>query len=580
MHYITILRDPVHRVVSTFNHLLSSDYPEHRTIIAKHPTLEAYLKHRSARNAQTWFITGWKRKPIQRTQGRGKCRDRAYARPIQGCRNRRAFDESLVLFAKKFGWGLPTYVPQNLARSRMLQLSVEDLDDSLIERIRDINRCDIAIYEHACSMFDATSVQATRAPFDVARISIAADSSRVTSILPKAKNYRWRNGVIFTDRFWPRGCTAGKSLGSSRALRTASRSSPIRSCATNSSIGTDQERHGDPAPAFIAAHRCTCSGTPESCTVRRHRCLPSPARPCVQVSPFSLMNLSALLASWLQSRLMSTNRGSPPKVCCTSLSTIMSFWPVPGSPEVEQDQFPSIIAQLEPPALLRGADAFDVEIRGGIADLEGVEKLGGDRPQIERLVRPAAGHIGYGERHVHFADHLPAPPNRASGSALTGKLRTFTGRDILDAKSTILVDLRRKPAASGADLYRIVQSPVDRRFRCPVDDDPAGHRSAFAADGHLHGLARLDIHRLAASTACPAWRRRLTPPTRPATQVPAPESPGRIRTVRGHRSAWCSGSADEEPAFSLGPERLKHRPPGPNPNRGPIRTPPSIFPHG
>ena len=91
MHYITILRDPVHRVVSTFNHLLSSDYPEHRTIIAKHPTLEAYLKHRSARNAQTWFITGWKRKPIQRAaQGRGKCRDRAYARPIQGCRNHRA----------------------------------------------------------------------------------------------------------------------------------------------------------------------------------------------------------------------------------------------------------------------------------------------------------------------------------------------------------------------------------------------------------------------------------------------------------------------------------------------------------
>ena len=156
MHYITILRDPVHRVVSTFNHLLSSDYPEHRTIIAKHPTLEAYLKHRSARNAQTWFITGSKESPSNAPQGRGKCRDRAYARPIQGCRNHRRFDESLVLFAKKFGWGLPTYVPQNLARSRVLRLSVEDLDDSLIERIRDINRCDIAIYEHACSMFDAS----------------------------------------------------------------------------------------------------------------------------------------------------------------------------------------------------------------------------------------------------------------------------------------------------------------------------------------------------------------------------------------------------------------------------------------
>ena len=157
MHYITILRDPVHRVVSTFNHLLSSDFPEHRTIIAKHPTLEAYLKHRSARNAQTWFITGWKRKPIQRAP------KAAVSAAIELMQDRykavgitERFDESLVLFAKKFGWGLPTYVPQNLARSRVLRLSVEDLDDSLIERIRDINRCDIAIYEHACSMFDAT----------------------------------------------------------------------------------------------------------------------------------------------------------------------------------------------------------------------------------------------------------------------------------------------------------------------------------------------------------------------------------------------------------------------------------------
>ena len=88
------------------------------------------------------------------------------------------FDESLVLFAKKFGWGLPTYVPQNLARSRVLRLSVEDLDDSLIERIRDINRCDIAIYEHACSMFDATWSKHTRA----LRSTLREYRSRLTTV--------------------------------------------------------------------------------------------------------------------------------------------------------------------------------------------------------------------------------------------------------------------------------------------------------------------------------------------------------------------------------------------------------------
>ena len=71
-------------------------------------------------------------------------------------------------------------------------------------------------------MFDVRCnlVQASRAPLDVARISIAADNSRVTSILPKAKNYRWRNGVIFTDRFWPRGCSRGRRR---RALAVESR---------------------------------------------------------------------------------------------------------------------------------------------------------------------------------------------------------------------------------------------------------------------------------------------------------------------------------------------------------------------
>lgn len=156
IHYVTFLRDPVDRIVSTFNHLINSDFPEHRAIITKHPTLEEYLKHKSARNAQTWFITGWRKTPIRRAPNAAVraaidlIRDRF---KVVGITER--FDESLVLFAKTFGWDLPTYVPENLASSRERRLHIDDLDDSLIERIRDINRCDIAIYEYAISMFDA-----------------------------------------------------------------------------------------------------------------------------------------------------------------------------------------------------------------------------------------------------------------------------------------------------------------------------------------------------------------------------------------------------------------------------------------
>ena len=60
VEYATFVRDPVRRVVSNFNHLMNSDHPAHRAIIAKHPTFESFLGHKWAHNAQTWFISGWK----------------------------------------------------------------------------------------------------------------------------------------------------------------------------------------------------------------------------------------------------------------------------------------------------------------------------------------------------------------------------------------------------------------------------------------------------------------------------------------------------------------------------------------
>jgi len=153
VQYATFLRDPVARVVSHFNHVMNSDDPTHREVVANFPTLERFLQHCWARNLQTHMITGWDFHKIEREP------EAAVRTAINIMRDRfkvvgvtERFDESLVLFAREFGYRIPMYVPTNLALSRKWRLRIEDLDGSLIARIRDVNRCDFSIYEHAVSV--------------------------------------------------------------------------------------------------------------------------------------------------------------------------------------------------------------------------------------------------------------------------------------------------------------------------------------------------------------------------------------------------------------------------------------------
>jgi hypothetical protein len=153
--YATFLRDPVHRVVSQYNHVMNSDDPLHREIFAAHPTLESFLAHPWARDMQVCFLTGWDRVTIKSDKraavraANELLRDRF---AVVGLTER--FDESLVLFADAFGWRLPTYTSTNLASERARQLHVEDLAPSLVDRIKNFNQCDIPILEYARSVFD------------------------------------------------------------------------------------------------------------------------------------------------------------------------------------------------------------------------------------------------------------------------------------------------------------------------------------------------------------------------------------------------------------------------------------------
>lgn len=150
--YATILRDPARRVVSLYNYVAASDLPAHRAIAADHPTLESFLDHPWARDAQAAFLLG-DVPPAEDPQAALVARLGCDFAAV-GLAER--FDESVVLIASTFGWRLDRRVsPRNVGRPSSGCLRFEDLDDRLVGRIREVNRLDQLAYDFVRDAFDA-----------------------------------------------------------------------------------------------------------------------------------------------------------------------------------------------------------------------------------------------------------------------------------------------------------------------------------------------------------------------------------------------------------------------------------------
>jgi len=152
--YVTFLRDPVARVVSHFNHVMNGEYPDHREVFARHPTIEKFLEHKWARDVQTKFILGYEYRIDDDPEAAIRDATAILRDRIQVVGLAERFDESLILCAEAFGWELPTYVSENRAVDRAKKLRVKDLAKSTIDRIKAANRCDMAVYERAKALFE------------------------------------------------------------------------------------------------------------------------------------------------------------------------------------------------------------------------------------------------------------------------------------------------------------------------------------------------------------------------------------------------------------------------------------------
>jgi Galactose-3-O-sulfotransferase len=161
--YITILRDPVARVISTYHHVLRHpNHWFHDEVARSGMRLEEFVRASNgpADNLQTRLISG---------RGSGRLVSHGSGRPertgvgaealeeakrnldhflVVGLTER--FDESFLLIRRALGWKLPMYATRNAANGYVNPPSAE-----AIRLIRQRDRLDVELYEHARGLFSA-----------------------------------------------------------------------------------------------------------------------------------------------------------------------------------------------------------------------------------------------------------------------------------------------------------------------------------------------------------------------------------------------------------------------------------------
>lgn len=147
--YITMLRDPVARVLSTYSFILRRPlHPLHRKLKTGRLTVEDLIQmtpHRQ--NLQCRFISG--------IGPGGSCEERVLEmakenltrgfRVVGLCER---FQESLCLMMAAFGWKVPFYENRKVAKIR------PSIEPNVINTIREHNRFDLELYEFGKKLFE------------------------------------------------------------------------------------------------------------------------------------------------------------------------------------------------------------------------------------------------------------------------------------------------------------------------------------------------------------------------------------------------------------------------------------------
>jgi len=146
--YITMLRDPVARALSAYYFALRRPLnPLHRKIKKEQLSVEDCLRLFPERhNLQCRFIAGIKDTAVRDERLLNIAKENlAKSFSVVGISER--FEESLILISEKFGWQIPFYENQKVAKNR------PSIEPELADLIREHNRLDDELYEFGKTLF-------------------------------------------------------------------------------------------------------------------------------------------------------------------------------------------------------------------------------------------------------------------------------------------------------------------------------------------------------------------------------------------------------------------------------------------
>ena len=173
--YITVLRDPVDRVISAFYFMRTYKlHPLYWKLRRNNWTLEDFVYRYQRENVQAKVVAG--------SDYDAPCTPKILERAKQNLGRHfsvvglsERLEESLALMKLRFGWKLTSYSSFNVTRSRPKKA---DLPKATLELIREKNAFDIELYECGREIFeDAVKRNAT----EVKRIASELETARMRS---------------------------------------------------------------------------------------------------------------------------------------------------------------------------------------------------------------------------------------------------------------------------------------------------------------------------------------------------------------------------------------------------------------
>lgn len=159
--YITMLRDPVKRVISLYNFIKAGQAGEWLKDEIKELSFSEYLRsglENDLENSQTRRIAGLKRN--YDNVGFGKLTDDAFQEAIHNINEyfvtpglQEHFDDSILLWHQQLQWKkLPFYVSKNITKKNHIRF--KDVSQEDLKMIRDMNEYDIKLYDETKKRFD------------------------------------------------------------------------------------------------------------------------------------------------------------------------------------------------------------------------------------------------------------------------------------------------------------------------------------------------------------------------------------------------------------------------------------------